>query len=273
MRAASLLRSSRNRGLLKEGAAGVVAFVVVLAAHHFLPQLRRPRPLAPPQPALLGRVVEEVDARGTPAEGLRRLAAAAHVSFVIRPEGFDPDQPRESHLPGDFQNGAWRLVPPPKLDVRLRHVTLGQALDVLSELSPYSLRIADCHENSITLSFWGDDEPPPVVRMHDLGRLNNEAARFSAAFSRAAFGTVTPAASDDLAKQWSRAQLRRVLDNQLPGPPAVTDNRTVGDYWFLRADPTFQDRVEAFLAVLEDPEARGPVVASARASGSKGGGR
>ena len=276
MRAASLLRSFRTRGLLKEGVAGVAAFLMVLALHQFLPRLRRPRPLAPPQPAVLGRVIEEVDASGTPAEALRRLAAAARVSFVIRPEGFDPDEPRESHSPEDLlPNGGWKRIPPPKLDLRLRHVTLGQALGVLFELSPYGARVKDCHDDSITLSFWGDDdEPPPVVRMHDLGRLNAEAANFSAAFSRAAFGTVRQATSDDVAERWSRAQLRRVLDyHLLPGPPVVTGNRAVGDCWFLRADATLQDRVEAFLAVLEEPEARAAVVAAAGAPATKGGGR
>ena len=274
MCAVSLPRSFRSRRLARDLTAGVVAFVAVLAVQQLLPRLRDPRPLSPPQPVVLSRVIEEVDASGTPAEALRRVAAAAHVSLIIRPEGFDPDEPRESFMPGDLlPNGQWRRIPPPKLEVRLRHVTLGQALRILIQLSPYSARVADCHDDSVTLSFWGDDEPPPVVRVHDLGRLNDEAAKFSVDFSRAAFGKAAPAASDELAKRWSRGQLRTVLEYHLPGAPAVTESRAVGDCWFLRADRNLQERIDAFFAVLEEPEARAAAPAPAGGPTTKGGGR
>jgi hypothetical protein len=276
VRAARLLRIARSRSFLKEFVVGVAAGVAVVALHQWLlARLRLARPLESPGPALLARVIPQLDAGGTPAEALKRVARAAHVSLVVRPEGFDPDAPRESHSPGDLQDGVWRRIPPPTLDVRLRNVTLGQALHVVGELSPYGFRITDCHDDSVTLAFGGDDEVPPVVRMYDLGRLNGEAARFALTFSRAAFGTdaAATASKKDLMTRWSAAQLWRVLDRQLPGPPVVTDNRAVGDCWFLRADPEFQDGMDAFLAVLEDPEARAGGGGDRESSDAKGGAR
>ena len=266
MRAARLQRIFRNRLPAREALAAFAAALVVLLVHQSLPRLRRPRPLAPPRPVLLSRVVPELDARGTPAEVLKRLAEAARVTFVIHPEGFDPDEPRPSLFSGD---GPPIPIPPPQLDLRLRGVTLAQALCIVNELSPYVATVTDCRGDVVTLDFLRG-QAPPEVRMHDLSRLDREAAAFSLAFSRTAFGAAAPAAPNAPALEWSQAQLRRVLDRQLPGPPEVTDNRTAGAYWFLRAEPAFHDHLDGFLAILEEPEARVAPPAPGAAAGAEG---
>ena len=280
MRALRLLRIVRTRPRVRGFIVGVAAALAVVAVHQLLlPRLRNSRPLGPPQPAVLSRFIPEVDASGTPGEALKRVGRAAEVTIVVRPEGFDPDEPR---APGIFGDDKSKPIPPPKLDLRLRNVTLGQALAVVRELSPYKFEISAAGDDSISLEFRGGDEPP-VIRMHDLGRLNGEAARFSAEFSRTAFGpAVSAAANGDAAateartRRWSAAQLWRVLEQQQSGPPGEFDNRKVGDLWFFRAGAGFHDEMDAFLAVLEDPEARANDPAAAGATveaADQGGGR
>jgi len=262
VRALRLLRIVRTRPRVRGFIVGVAAALAVVAVHQLLlPRLRSSRPLGPPQPAVLSRFIPEVDASGTPGEALKRVGRAAEVTIVVRPEGFDPDEPR---APGIFGDDKSKPIPPPKLDLRLRNVTLGQALGVIRELSPYKFEIGDAGDDSISLTFRDGDEPP-VVRMHDLGRLNGEAARFSAEFSGTAFGPAAtaaaaangdPAAKEARTRRWSAEQLWRVLEQQQSGPPGEFDNRRVGDLWFFRAGAAFHDEMDAFLAVLEDPEAR-----------------
>jgi hypothetical protein len=283
VRAALLLRIVRTRPRLREFVVGVAAALAVVAVHQLLlPRLRRPRPLGPPQPAVLSRVITKVDASGMPGEALKRVGRAAKVTIVIRPEGFDPDEPR---APGIFEDDRSKPIPPPKLDLRLRNVTLGQALGVVRELSPYKFEISGAGADSIALTFRDGDEPP-VIRVHDLGRLNGEAARFSAEFSGTAFGPAVtaaaaanggPAAKEARTRSWSAAQLWRVLEQQQSGPPGEFDNRKVGDLWFFRAGAPFHEEMDAFLAVLEDPEARaddpGAAAGAGGAAGDQGGAR
>lgn len=283
MRVARFLRIVRTRPRVREFIVGIVAALAVVAVHQLLlPRLRSPRPLGPPQPAVLARLIPEVDASGTPAEALKRVARAARVTIVVLPEGFDPDEPRPAGIFGDDKS---KPIPPPKLDLRLRNVTLGQALGVIRELSLYKFEISDAGDDSISLAFRDGDEPP-VIRMHDLGRLNGEAARFAAEFARTALGPAVttaaaangdPAATEARTRRWSAAQLWRVLEQQQSGPPGEFDNRKVGDLWFFRAGATFHDEMDAFLAVLEDPEARaidpGAAAGAGGAAGDQGGAR
>jgi hypothetical protein len=278
------LRNVHTRPRVREFVVGVGAALAVLTIHQLLlPRLRRPRPLGPPQPAVLSRVIPEVDASGTPAEALKRVGRAAMVTIVVRPEGFDPDEPRS---PGIFGDENSKRIPPPKLDLRLRNVTLGQALGIIRELNPYRFEVSDAGADTIALRFRNGDEAP-VVRMHDLGRLDGEAARFSAEFSGTAFGPAVtaaaaaanggPAAKESRTRSWSAAQLWRVLEEQQSGPSSEFDNRRVGDLWFFRARAAFHEEMDAFLAVLEDPEARandgGAAAGAPGAAADQGGGR
>jgi hypothetical protein len=250
------LRAFLGSAFVREAAVATLAALVVGAAYLLL-QVRAPHEddVATEPPAVLSKRVPDVTLADSLGTAILALNRAASVRVRVDTEAIHQGQYAGAGLMG-------LMVPPVQSpDLRLRNVTLDQALHALLwQVAGDRLQHFVEPDGTIVVTDPAyARRPPQVVRMYDVRPLQGEAAAFSLAFARQAFGPAAPGrASDDLL-DWSAEQFQVAFERAMGnGQWAHVRHEGVGGYFFVRQTPLRHRRLRALIATMARPQGEGP---------------